>query len=138
MTLGYTHGPVMKVAEVELPMPTEKFITLQKTDPVIQKLRQQWEDKQLDTNIYLLENDILKRKMIDNGILYTPIVVPSILREALLILAHDKAGHNGFRRTYMSLRSRYYWKGMKKSIHEHCTRCQVCAKHNINNTAAEE
>ena len=31
----------------------------------------------------------------------------------------------------MSLRSRYYWKGMKKSIHEHCTRCQVCAKHNI-------
>ena len=123
--------PVTKAAEVELPMSTEKFITLQKTDPVIQKLRQQWEDNQLDTNIYLLEKDILKRKMIDNGILYTPIVVPNILREALLILAHDKAGHNGFRRTYMSLRSRYYWKGMKKSIHEHCTRCQVCAKHNI-------
>ena len=123
--------PVIKVAEVELPMPTERFITLQKTDPVIQKLRHQWENKQLDTNIYLLENNILKRKMIDNGILYTPIVVPNILREALLILAHDKAGHNGFRRTYMSLRSRYYWKGMKKSIHEHCTRCQVCAKHNI-------
>ena len=123
--------PVIKVAEVELPMPTERFITLQKTDPIIQKLRHQWENKQLDTNIYLLENNILKRKMIDNGILYTPIVVPNILREALLILAHDKAGHNGFRRTYMSLRSRYYWKGMKKSIHEHCTRCQVCAKHNI-------
>ena len=31
----------------------------------------------------------------------------------------------------MSLKSRYYWKSMKKSIHEHCTRCQVCAKHNI-------
>ena len=49
----------------------------------------------------------------------------------LLILAHDKQGHNGFRRTYASLRNRYQWKGMKKSIHQHCSRCQVCAKHNI-------
>ena len=123
--------PVTKITDIELPMSTERFITLQKTDPAIKKLRQQWENKQLDTNIYLLENNILKQKMIDNGILHTPIVVPGILKEALLILAHDKAGHNGFRRTYMSLKSRYYWKGMKKSIHEHCTQCQVCAKHNI-------
>ena len=36
-----------------------------------------------------------------------------------------------FRRTYASLRNRYHWKGMKKSIHQHCNRCQVCAKHNI-------
>ena len=69
--------------------------------------------------------------MIENGILHTPILVSDILKEALLILAHDKAGHNGFRRTYMPLKTRYYWKGMKKFIHEHCTRCQVCAKHNI-------
>ena len=33
--------PVTKIAEIELPMPTKRFITLQKTDPVIQKLRQQ-------------------------------------------------------------------------------------------------
>ena len=123
--------PVTKPTDIELPMPTERFITLQKADPVIKKLRQQWENNQLDSNIYLLEDNILKRKVIDNGILHTPIVVPGILKEALLILAHDKVGHNGFRRTYMSLKSRYYWKGMKKSIHEHCTRCQVCAKHNI-------
>ena len=123
--------PITKPTDIELPMPTERFVTLQKADPIIKKLRQQWEDKQLDNNIYLLEDNILKRKVIDNGILHTPILVPGILKEALLILAHDKAGHNGFRRTYMSLKSRYYWKGMKKSIHEHCTRCQVCAKHNI-------
>ena len=123
--------PITKPTDIELPMPTERFITLQKADPTIKKLRQQWEDRQLDTNIYLLEDNILKRKVIDNGILHTPILVPGILKEALLILAHDKAGHNRFRRTYMSLKSRYYWKGMKKSIHEHCTHCQVCTKHNI-------
>ena len=123
--------PITKTTDIELPMPAERLIALQKADPIIKKLRQQWEDKQLDNNIYLLEDNILKRKVIENGILHTPILVPGILKEALLILAHDKAGHNGFRRTYMSLKTRYYWKGMKKSIHEHCTRCQVCAKHNI-------
>ena len=123
--------PITKPAEIELPMPTERLIALQKADPTIMKLRQQWENKQLDNNIYLLEDNILKRKVIENGLLHTPILVPDILKEALLILTHNKAGHNGFRRTYMSLKTRYYWKGMKKSIHEHCTRCQVCAKHNI-------
>ena len=63
--------------------------------------------------------------------MYTPVVVPDILKDCLLILAHDKQGHNGFRRTYASLRNRYHWKGMKKSVHQHCSRCQVCAKHNI-------
>ena len=63
--------------------------------------------------------------------MYTPIVVPDILKDCLLILAHNKSGHNGFRRTYGSLKNRYYWKRLKKSIHQHCTRCQVCTKHNI-------
>ena len=67
----------------------------------------------------------------DNGLLYTPIVVPDVLKDCLLILAHNKQGHNGFRRTHASLKNRYHWKGMKKSVHQHCTRCQVCAKHNI-------
>ena len=123
--------PITKTRDIELPMPAERLIALQKADPFIKKLRQQWEDRRLDNNIYLLEDNILKRKVIENGILHTPILVPGILKEALHILAHNKAGHNRFRRTYMSLKSRYYWKGMKKSIHEHCTRCQVCAKHNI-------
>ena len=63
--------------------------------------------------------------------MYTPIVVPDVLKDCLLILAHDKQGHNGFRRTYASLKIRYHWKGMKKSVYQHCTNCQVCAKHNI-------
>ena len=52
--------PIMKSTEIELPMPAERLITLQKADPVIKKLRQQWENKELDNNIYLLENKILK------------------------------------------------------------------------------
>ena len=78
-----------------------------------------------------MEDDILKRKLVDNRLLYTPIVVLDILKDCLLILVHDKFCHNGFRRTYASLKNRYHWKGMKKSVHQHCTNCQVCAKHNI-------
>ena len=123
--------PVTKPIEITLPIKEYKLIALQESDPQIKQLRSKWNSNSLDLNIYLLEDNILKRKVIENGLLYTPIMVPDILKETLLILAHDKAGHNGFRRTYLSLKTRYYWKGMKKSIHEHCTRCQVCAKHKI-------
>ena len=55
--------PIIKSTEIELPMPTERLITLQKADPVIKKLRQQWDNKQIDNNIYLLEDNILKRNV---------------------------------------------------------------------------
>ena len=47
-----------------------------------------------------------------------------------LILADDEAGHNSSKRTYNALRNLFYWKGMNKSVHKHCTNCQTCAKHN--------
>ena len=117
--------------EVQLPLKDEKLAKLQDSDPHIRQLRKQWDNNNLDTTSYTLENNILRWKIIDNGLLYMPIIVPDILKSCLLILAHDKQGHNGFRRTYASLRNRYHWKGMKKSIYQHCSRCQVCAKHNI-------
>ena len=123
--------PVQVNTDISLPMKDEKLVKLQESDPHIQQLRKQWESNNLDRNMYPMENNILKQKTIDNGLLYTPIVVPDILKDCLLILAHHKSGHNGFRRTYVSLKNRYHWKRMKKSVHQHCTNCQVCAKHNI-------
>ena len=112
-------------------MKDKKLATLQECDPCIKKLRKQCTENSLDHNIYTMENNILRQKLIDNGLLYTPIVVSDILKDCLLILAHNKLGHNGFRRTYRSLKNRYHWKGIKKSVHQHCTSCQICAKHNI-------
>ena len=117
--------------DISLPLKDEKFVKLQESDLHTLQLRKQWESNNLDKNMYTMENNILKRKTINNGLLYMPIVVPDILKDCLLILAHDKQGHNSFRRTYASLKNRYHWKGMKKSVHQHCTNCQVCAKHNI-------
>ena len=123
--------PIEINTDIHLPLKDDKLAELQESDPHTRQVRKQWENKNLDQNTYTMENNILKRKCVDNGLLYTPIVVPDILRDCLLILAHDKQGHNGFRRTYASLKNRYHWKGMKKSVSQHCTNCQVCAKHNI-------
>ena len=123
--------PIETDREVQLPLKDEKLVKLQESDPHIRQLRKQWDNSNLDTTSYTMENNILKQKIIDNGLLYTPIIVPDILKDCLLILVHDKQGHIGFRRMYASLRNRYHWKLMKKSIHQHCSRCQVCAKHNI-------
>ena len=44
-----------------------------------------------------MEDEILKKKTIINGKLNTPTVIPDVLKDCLLILAHNKQGHNGFK-----------------------------------------
>ena len=104
---------------------------LREQDPLVGRLRKQWSEKKLDRKHFTMEKEILKKNTIINGILYTPTVVPDVLKDCLLILAHDKQGHNGFKRTYSSLKQLYHWKGMKKTIQRHCNTCSTCAKHNI-------
>ena len=104
---------------------------LQEQDPLVGCLRKQWSDKKLDRKHFTMEDEILKKKTVINGILYTPTVVPDVLKDCLLILAHNKQGHNGFKRTYSTLKSLYHWKGMKRTIQRHYTACSMCAKHNI-------
>ena len=83
--------PVEIDIEITIPMKDEKLVTLQECDACIKQLRKQWTENSLDRNIYTMENNIL-----------------NILKDCLLILTHDKSGHNGFRRTYGSLKNRYY------------------------------
>ena len=60
---------------IHLPLKDDKLAKLQESDPHTKQLRKQWENKNLDHNTYTMENNILKRKLVDNGLLYTPIVV---------------------------------------------------------------
>ena len=89
--------PINVNMDISLPMKDEKLDKLQESDTKTKQLRKQWESNNLDKNMYTMF--ILKQKTIDNRLLYTPILVPDILKECLLILVHDKQGHNGFRRT---------------------------------------
>ena len=119
--------PVQKDLKIELPFSNLKLKELQEQDRKINHLRKLWSENKLNKNIFAMENDILKKKVIECGLLYKPVIIPEILRECLLILAHDEQGHNGFKRTHGALKTLYYWKGMKRHIQLYCKRCRTCA-----------
>ena len=123
--------PVQKDLKIELPILNLKLKELQEQDKKINHLRKLWSENKLNKNIFTMENDILKKKVIEGGLFYKPVIIPEILRECLLMLAHNEQGHNGFKRTYSALKTLYYWKGMKRHIQLHCRRCRTCAQHNI-------
>ena len=110
------NDPIAKDIKIELPLTNTKMKELQEQDPLVRRLRKQWSEKKLDKKHFTMEDEILKKKTVINVILYTPTVVRDVLKHSLLILAHDKQGHNGFKRTYSSLNHMYHWKGMKRTI----------------------
>ena len=119
--------PVQKDLRIELPISNLKLKKLQEQDKKINHLRKLWFENKLNKNIFTMENDILKKKVIEGGLLYKPVIIPEILRECLLMLAHNEQGHNGFKRTYSALKTLYYWKGMKRHIQLYCRRCRTWA-----------
>ena len=93
------NNPIAKDIEIKLPLKNFKMKELQEQDPLVGCLRKQCSEKKLDKKHFKMEDEILKKKTVINGILYTPTVVPDVLKYCLLILAHNKQGHNGFKRT---------------------------------------
>ena len=71
-----------------------KLKELQEQDKKINHLRKLWSENKLNKNIFAMENDILKKKVIEGGLLYKPVIIPEILRECLLMLGHEEQGHN--------------------------------------------
>ena len=101
-------NPVVKDLKIELPISNLKLKELQEQDRKINHLRKLWSKNKLNKNIFAMENDVLKKKVIECGLLYKPVIIPEILRECLLILAHNEQGHNRFKRTHSALKTLYY------------------------------
>ena len=80
--------------------------------------------------LFLLKNGIVHRLWCEDGRTSDCVLVPEVLRDSLLMLAHDYSGHNGFRRTYNAMKRQYYWPGMRKDILRHCKKCHQCALQN--------
>ena len=100
--------PTCKDIPAELPLTDHRMMELQEQDELIGRLRKEWKANSLDKNHFTMEKDLLRKKTIINGILYKPILVPDILKDCLLMLAHNEQGHNGFRRTYNALKYTYH------------------------------
>ena len=105
--------PIQKNIDIDLTLSNLKMKELQEQDPKVSELRKFWSENKLNKNQFAMVNDILRRQVLVNGILHKPVVTPSILKDCLIMLAHNEQGHNGFKRTYSALQTAYYWKGMK-------------------------
>ena len=58
------------------------------------------------------------------------ILVPQVLQDSMIILAHNNSGHNGSRRTYSCLKKQYYWPGIRKQVLRLCKKCAECILQN--------
>ena len=84
----------------------------------------------IEGQLYIIQNKLLKRYVIDGDNTYETIIIPRALTAQILKMAHDNLGHNGTHRTYMLLKRLYYWKGLKPSVAKHIQRCYQCQRRN--------
>ena len=80
--------------------------------------------------IFIKERGILYRLWIEDGRTFKCTIVPQVLQDSMIILAHDYSGHNGSRRTYNCLKKQYYWPGIRKQVFRHCKKFAECILQN--------
>ena len=94
--------------EIKLPLKPKQLQELQKNDTycrdVAKKLHR---DKELQ-KIFIKEEGVLYRLWIEDRRTFKCILVPQVLQDFMIILAHDYSGHNSSRRTYNCLKRQYY------------------------------
>ena len=118
--------------ECMLPIPKVKLCQLQlKGELCKKKVRQVNTNADTSRSYYIDRGGILKKILEDNEEVFQTTVLPKILNDPVLQLAHDSASHNGFQWVYLSISQLYYWNNMKKDIFHHCKQCAVCKKFKV-------
>ena len=119
-----------QVREIKLPLKPRQLAHLQRNDDYCKDVARKLEKDVELKRIFLTEKDILYRLWTEDGRTFKCILVPQVLQESLIILAHDYSGHNGARRVYNCLKRQYYWPGIRKQIFKHCKQCVECQLQN--------
>ena len=117
--------------EIKLPLSDEKLLALQAKDKFCNDINNKLQQGQLQIkNPYYKENEVLKRYVEDGKQRFEVVVLPQVLSNAALQLAHEGLGHNGSPRTYALLKRHYFWKGLKPMVKKHVQSCKFCQEHN--------
>ena len=108
---------------LELPIDNNTLFELQQKDMFCANILAQIEKGNIiEGQLYIIQNKLLKRYVIDGDNMYETIVLPRALTAQILRMAHNNLGHNGTHRTYMLLKRLYYWKGLKPSVAKHISK----------------
>ena len=89
--------------ECTLLVPTEKLHTLKLHDGLCQKAKQVGNNTDMSKSYYIDADSVLRKLWQDNEEVFNTIVLPKILINPVLQLAHDSAGHNRFQQVYLSI-----------------------------------
>ena len=82
----------------------------------------------------LLDKDeMLKKYTLHSGLYYHnhAIVVPETadrVKQEIIRLHHDEAGHRGMTITERSIRQKFYWPLLQKDVREYVARCNICQR----------
>ena len=111
-------GPIpLCQEEIKLPPSDERLQALQVEDKFCKDISNKLQQGQLQSrNPYYIENKILKRFVEDGKQKFEVVVLPQVLSNVALQLAHEGLGHNGSPRTYVLLKRYFYWKGLKPMV----------------------
>ena len=94
-----------KELDLTLPLKSRLIRSLQAKDAKISNILQQLQVGDLPPDVYLIEDGILRRRIVEpTGNKFKLIVIPRSLVDHILMTAHDHGGHNGFPRTYAAIR----------------------------------
>ena len=116
--------------EITLPLKPKQLQELQKNDMYCRDIAKKLHKDVELQKIFIKENGVLYRLWIKDGRTFKCILVPQVLQDSTVILAHDYSGHNGSRRTYNCLKKQYYWPGIRKEVFRHSKKCAECIQWN--------
>ena len=93
---------------LELPIDNNTLSRLQQKDKFCANIISQIEKGNIiEGQLYVIQDKILKRYVIDGDSTYETIVLPRALTAQILKIAHDNLGHNETHRMYMLLKRLY-------------------------------
>ena len=98
--------------EIRLPLKLKQLQQLQKNDTYCRDMAKKLHKDTELQKIFIKEEGVLYRLWIEDGRTFKCILVPQVLQDFMIILAHDYSGHNGSKRTYNCLKRPYYWPGI--------------------------
>ena len=118
------------VKEITLPLKPKQLQELQKNDSYCREVAKKLHKDVEPQKIFIKESGVLYRLWSEDGRTFKCVLVPKVLQDSMIILAHDHSGHNGSRRTYSCLKRQYYWPGIRKQVFRHCKKCKECVLQN--------
>ena len=116
--------------ELQLPLQDSQMRQLQRHDDYCRRIARDLQQEKHMNKLFLMKNGIVYRLWCEDNRTSECVIVPEVLQDSLMMLAHDYSGHNGFRHTYNAMKRQYYWPGMRKHILRHCKACHQCSLQN--------